>query len=701
MAAIANATPLIGLDAIVIDSETTGLDPTKARIVEFAALRLVSGRLDGKVVLHRLVNPGESIPLDVSQIHGIDDVAVADAPRFVAVASDISATFDGAVVVGHALGFDMALLQREFTLAGLEWSPPRMLDTRLLAEIAAPSLAGYSLENLAAWLGVPITKRHSALGDAETTARIFVALVPKLRAVGIRTLAEAERACRAMTSALETQHRAGWVEPVVAPGTALLSEAGPRIDTYPYLHRVAEVMHRPARFTAPDTPVAVAIEVMLRERLSSLFVHPDVRGPARPGETGIITERDLMRALAKHGASALSMTVSALSSQPLAAVSADALCYLAVSRMNRLNIRHLGVTDERGDVVGALSARDLLRMRGHDAISLGDELDEATSSAELASAWAKLPQVAGALINEEMTGRQIAAVISRQLGALTSRAVVLAERRLRDAGLGGPPCPYAFAVLGSAGRGESLLAMDQDNVLVFAEGAPDSPEDQWFKQLGSHVADILHEVGVPYCAGGVMAKNPQWRGSVSTWRARTVNWIARSNPQDLMSVDIFFDMLGVHGDIGLARSIWEAGFDAAKGQAGFAKLLAEAAGVTKPGFTFFRRFRTDQGRIDLKKSGLFGIVSSVRALAICHHVMERSTPARLAGLKALRDRRRQRSRCTPGCAGDVSRSHRRLSRSRTPSKGCLHRMRCGSGDCPVGIASGCGRRSKPCFTSTC
>ena len=66
-----------------------------------------------------------------------------------------------------------------------------------------PGLAGYSLESLAAWLGVAVGQRHSALGDAETTARIFLALLPKLRAVGIRTLAEAERACRAMTDVLD------------------------------------------------------------------------------------------------------------------------------------------------------------------------------------------------------------------------------------------------------------------------------------------------------------------------------------------------------------------------------------------------------------------------------------------------------------------------------------------------------------------
>ena len=185
-----------------------------------------------------------------------------------------------------------------------------------------------------------------------------------------------------------------------------------------------------------------------------------------------------------------------------------------------------------------------------------------------------------------------------------------------------------------AGRGESLLAPDQDNALVFADGAS-ADADRWFEALGTRMADILHEVGVPYCKGGVMAKNPQWRGDVTMWRRRIHSWIGRSNPQDLLAVDIFFDLRAVHGEVGMADALWREAFTAARGQAGFAKLLIESAGTVEPGRTWLGGIRTDQGRIDLKRAGLFGIVSVARALAICHHVIERDTPARLTGIKFL------------------------------------------------------------------
>ncbi len=168
----------------------------------------------------------------------------------------------------------------------------------------------------------------------------------------------------------------------------------------------------------------------------------------------------------------------------------------------------------------------------------------------------------------------------------------------------------------------------------FERGEPDGEEDRWFAALGTHVADILHEVGVPYCMGGVMARNALWRGSVATWRNRIDYWIMHSSPGDLLSVDIFFDLRAVHGDGGLAIAVRQAAFAAAEGQVAFAKLLVE--GISIPAsLKLFGGIRTEAGRIDLKAAGLFGLVAAARAMAIRYHVMDRSTPARLAGVKAL------------------------------------------------------------------
>jgi len=633
MARVTNATPLIALDAVVLDTETTGLDPAKARIVEIGAVPLRRGRLDETAVLRRLVNPGEPIPADATRIHAIDDSSVASAPKFAGVWPDISAATSDAILIGHTFGFDLAVLKRECERADLAWVLPRTLDTRLLAQVAEPNLGGYTLEQLASWLGVDIEKRHSALADAIITGKIFLALLPKLREGNIRTLAEAEQACLALTSVLDDQHRAGW-EPAVRMPRARGERTFARIDPYPYRHRVADVMTAPPVTVGADISLRDAVQRMARGKISSLLVVA-AASPMQPRNTAIITERDVLRAINENGAQALSEPVARFASRPLATVPAAAFVYRALGLMSRLKVRHLGVENENGEICGIITSRDLLRLRAQEAVILGNEIDQADDVPALGAAWARLPQAAEGLLAEGVSTRDIAAVISRELGALTGRAGVLAERRMKANGQGDPPCAYALCVLGSAGRGESLLAMDQDNAIVFVEGEPGSAADQWFAGLGGIVADILHEAGVPYCKGGVMARNAAWRGSRETWRARIADWIANSTPADLLSVDIFFDLACVHGDAVLANDLWRSAFDAARGNVAFAKLLVEAAGEVEPGITMFGSFRTENGRIDLKKTGLFGIVATARVLAIRHHLLERSTQARLSAAASL------------------------------------------------------------------
>ncbi len=630
------SSPLLSLDAVVIDTETTGLDPRRARVIELAGVRLSAGKLAAAASFRQLLRPDdEAIPAEAVRIHGIDEAAVAGAPLFADVWPGFTEFLDGSLVIGHTIGFDLAMLKRECDLAGLPWSRPRTLDTRLLAEIAAPELAGYALEKLADWLGIELSERHTALGDAVATARIFLALVPRLREHGIRTVAEAERACRALTAVLDDQVRIGWIEAVDAAARVDAEQTLKRFDSYAFRHRIRDIMRVPAVVIPPDATVGEALARMADEKISAVYVHGPQPGPGmRAVDAGIVTERDVLRAVARLGGPALQRPAAEIMGKPLESVPADAFVYRAIGRMNRLKTRHLGVVDEAGCVVGALSARDLLRLRAGDAISLGDEIDEAADAHGLSAAWAKLPVVGQLLLAEGLSGRDIAEIISRELGALSGQAAVIAERMMRENGQGGAPCRYALLVLGSAGRGESLLAMDQDNALIFEQGEPDGEEDRWFATFGTHIAEILHEVGVPYCKGGVMAKNPPWRGSVATWRSRIDKWITRSRPADLLSVDIFFDLRAVHGDGSLAASVRQAAFAAAEGQVAFVKLLVEDVSVPAS-VKFLGGIRTVAGRIDLKAAGLFGLVSLGRALAIRYHVIERSTLARLSAVKAL------------------------------------------------------------------
>lgn len=631
----ANATPLLSVDAVVLDTETTGLDPRAARVLQIGAVGLRAGIAREDDLFETYVDPGEPVPPKSTEIHHIRDSDLAGAPRFSQAAAALERFVGARVVIGHNIGFDLAVLKREYERAGLAWTRPRTLDTRVLGQLAAPRLAGHSIESLAAWLGVEVSGRHTAIGDARVTAEIFIALVPHLRERGIRTLAEAEAACTGLTEIFDEQYRAGWELPVRREAAAISEQALARIDSYPYRHRISDVMSAPPIVVAPGTPMRDALAVLVARKVSSIFVGD--AGDLFAERSGILTERDVLRAVAGEGTPCLERPVSDFATVPLECVLADAYLYRAIGRMARLRIRHLGVADETGRVVGALSQRDLLRLRADDAVSLGDAIDVAATVNDLAAAWARLPAVARGLVPEGVDGREVAAVISRELCALTRRAGVLAEARMLDKGRGRPPLDYALLVLGSGGRGESLLAADQDNAVIYADPPDGEAEavDAWFAEFGGYVADILHAVGVPYCKGGVMARNAEWRASRSEWRRRVADWVRRSRPQDLLNVDIFFDLRAVHGDAGLAREIWAYAYEQGGAAADFAKLLAEAAGGFHPPLTFFGGLRTEGGRLDLKKGGLFSIVANARVLSIRHHVLERSTRARLEGLRSL------------------------------------------------------------------
>ncbi len=624
------ATPLIAIAAVAVDTETTGLDATKARVLQIGAVGILQGRVEPERRFEVLVNPGEPVPPASSRIHGITNDQLVGQPDFAAAWTQFQDFVGPRVLVGHSIGFDLAVLERECRAADLPWTKPRALCVRLLATVANPNLADHSLDKIAAWLGVEVAGRHTALGDAITAGRIFVALLPELRNRNVRTLGEAELACLALSRDLEAGHRAGWSEAVSRPQLP----ASQPVDPYAYRHRVGNLMSQPPVVVTTSQTVRQAVDLMVARKISSLLVS-DHGEPGRPvDEYGILTERDVMRQLSATGEAALDRPVGNIASRPLASIRAAAFAYRAIGRMDRLKIRHLAVRSDAGILVGVLSARDLLKLRASAAINLDDRIDHAADSAELAAAWATLPAVVRSLLAEEIDPRVVAEIISEELRALTRRAAVLAESAMAKQGHGAPPCRYAVLVLGSGGRGESLLAPDQDNAIVFARGEPEGREDRWFAILGEKLADILDTAGVPYCKGGVMARNAGFRGSLETWKKRVEEWVCRSRPDDLLNVDIVYDMKSVHGDTALSGELFDHAYARGHAEPAFAKLLGEQIVAGNP-FTFLGRLQLDNGRLDVKIHGLFPIVAAARTLAIRHGIREHSTRARLDGLIAL------------------------------------------------------------------
>ncbi len=626
-----SALPLNLVPAVVMDTETTGLNTATDRIVEIAAVRITDGRAEPDRAFQALVNPGVAIPSSSTAIHTITDADVAEAEGVADVMPVLTEWVGNAVVIGYSIGFDLAVLKTEHQRHGLSWHAPRSLDVRHLVDLVAQDLPEQSLDTAAAWLGVPVADRHRALGDALVTLSVFQALLPKLKQRGIITLAQAERACLEHTSRRHGEAQAGWHD-VVDPGRTSPSSVADyaRIDSFPYRHRTGDIMHSPPLSVAGTTKMSQALTLALREQVSSVFVTP------APGsdDTGILTERDMLRAIEANGTKALAMPVERFAAFPLVTVAANEFVYRAISIMARCGFRHLGVTDADGKLVGALSARDLLKQRADTALALGDDIDTAMSTDELGKVWARLTTVVRALVSEDVDPRDIAAVISRELRSLTQRACELAEAAMELKGMGAPPQPYALFVLGSGGRGESLLAMDQDNAIVFGKGSPGGDADQWFAELGTAVADTLNEAGVSHCRGGIMASNSAWRMDAGHWREVVSQWLSKSRPEDILNADIFFDAKSVHGDSSMLESLRLDAVRAASKAHGFLNAMQMRAGEFSSPVGWFGKWKLEDGRVDLKRAGLMPLFSAARVLALRHGISERSTPGRLEAVRA-------------------------------------------------------------------
>jgi DNA polymerase-3 subunit epsilon/CBS domain-containing protein len=191
------------------------------------------------------------------------------------------------------------------------------------------------------------------------------------------------------------------------------------------------------------------------------------------------------------------------------------------------------------------------------------------------------------------------------------------------------------ALLGSGGRGESFLAADQDHAIIYADGAPDGPEDRWFAELGKRMSEHLHAAAITLCRDGVMASNPQWRGSLGAWKDRVTGWVLRAQPKDAPNVDIFFDLHPVYGDVAMAHELREFAYREAGRELAFAKRLAQALAQVPTATSFFGGLKTENGRIDIKRHGLFPIVHGARVMAIRHGLPVKSTKERLEALAAL------------------------------------------------------------------
>jgi DNA polymerase-3 subunit epsilon len=182
---------------IIVDTETTGLDPSQGhRIIEIGCVELVNRRLTGRR-FHRYLQPDRPIAAEAVLIHGITTEFLADKPRFAEIAAEFLEFVKGAELIIHNAPFDIGFLDQELRLAGqgqLRMATLcRVLDTLELARQRHPGQKN-TLDALCKRYAIDNSQRrlHGALLDAEILADVYLAMTREQVVLGLSAAPAAE-----------------------------------------------------------------------------------------------------------------------------------------------------------------------------------------------------------------------------------------------------------------------------------------------------------------------------------------------------------------------------------------------------------------------------------------------------------------------------------------------------------------------------
>jgi len=164
---------------IVLDTETTGLDPLQGdRLVEIGCVELVN-RIPSGHVFHRYVNPERDVPAEAFAVHGLSTDFLKDKPRFAEIVDELLDFIGDAPLVAHNAGFDLGFINAELErCARIAIPRDRLVDTLMLARRRHPA-GPNRLDDLCARYGIDNSRRtkHGALLDAEILAEVYLELL--------------------------------------------------------------------------------------------------------------------------------------------------------------------------------------------------------------------------------------------------------------------------------------------------------------------------------------------------------------------------------------------------------------------------------------------------------------------------------------------------------------------------------------------
>ena len=196
--------PVHTAEFLVVDTETNGLAGEACELTEVGAVLVGGGELHER--WETLLRVRAPLSRGIQRFTGITQEMVNEAPPAELALPELARQLSGRVLVAHSAGFDRRVLRQAFGRAGLPWEDPPSLCTVSLARRLHPLARQRRLKLLAESLGIEVELTHRALADAETCARVFCALFPKLCANAV-TVRDALALCASSRSGQDARRR--------------------------------------------------------------------------------------------------------------------------------------------------------------------------------------------------------------------------------------------------------------------------------------------------------------------------------------------------------------------------------------------------------------------------------------------------------------------------------------------------------------
>jgi CBS domain-containing protein len=382
--------------------------------------------------------------------------------------------------------------------------------------------------------------------------------------------------------------------------------------------RVADLSLRGALFIDAADSIQRAGARMRQTNCYALFV--------RDGERiGVVTRGDLVNAAIVNRLP-IDSPVGSLANHAVVCVAPHDLVSTALLRMTKHNKRRLAVV-EGGEFVGVLEDIDLLSFLAGNSQLVAQQIDRASSVADLALAAQKVGPQIRMLRRQGVKIEAVCEIVSDLNQRLHAKLFSLvAPPPIRERG--------CLIVMGSEGRGEQTFRTDQDNGLILSQ----SVAEQDLEAFRADFFQGLERCGFPPCPGNVMARNPVWSKTVTEFRDDFRRWLALSDESGMMNIAIFIDARAVAGDAELLWAAKDYLIEAMRGERAHLAQFARAIDAFPTPIGLFNNLvasKAEGDALDLKKGGIFPIVHGVRALALEKGLAETGTAARIARLAEM------------------------------------------------------------------